>query len=195
MLTLTEATEQTGKSKSTLVRAIKSGKLSAQRNEHGDYRVEPSELFRVYKSVTHHDEPVSAPETQSAVVADLLEMVKTKDSENADLRGDLDDTRQRLQEHREAARSLMSPDEFEAKLKQEAEKLVSEESARLNTEWEMALQERQQEIQAARSESADLRTKRQEELKQSEELRKRLREIESRGLLARLFNRKPTAVG
>jgi hypothetical protein len=145
--------------------------------------------------VTHHDEPASAPETQSAVVADLLEMVKTKDSENADLRGDLDDTRQRLQEHREAARSLMSPDEFEAKLKQEAEKLVSEESARLNTEWEMALQERQQEIQAARSESADLRTKRQEELKQSEELRKRLREIESRGLLARLFNRKPTAVG
>jgi len=49
MLTLTEAAEQTGKSKSTLTRAIKNGGLSAHRNEHGDYRVEPSELFRVYE--------------------------------------------------------------------------------------------------------------------------------------------------
>ena len=195
MLTLTEATEQTGKSKSTLVRAIKSGKLSAQRNEHGDYRVEPSELFRVYKSVTHHDEPASAPETQSAVVADLLEMVKTKDLENADLRGDLDDARQRLHEHREAARALMSPDEFEAKLKQEAERLVTEQREKLNSEWETALEERQQEIAAARNEAAALREKRQEELKQSEALRKQLAEIEQRGFIARLFNRKPTTVG
>ena len=83
MLSLTEASEQTGKSKSTLNRAIKSGKLSAQRNEHGDYRVDPSELFRVFDPV-NHDAPNDSPQDNSGMVADLLDMVKDKDTELGD---------------------------------------------------------------------------------------------------------------
>lgn len=48
-MTLSEATDLTGKSKSTLNRAIKSGDLSAKRSDDGKtYEVEKSELERVY---------------------------------------------------------------------------------------------------------------------------------------------------
>jgi cell division septum initiation protein DivIVA len=186
--------KQTGKSKSTLVRAIKSGKLSAERNENGDYRVEPSELFRVYKSVVHHDEPVGAPEAQSAVVADLLEMMKTRDSENASLRGDLDDTRERLQEHREAARSLMSPDQFSQQLKTavDAERQKAE---RQNEEFLKQISQRKSEVEQARNEAVQLADNLQREADKRSEAESLAKALESRGLISRIFNRKPTIAG
>ena len=48
ILTLAQASAATGKAKSTLLRAIKSGRLSASRNEQGEYLVDVSELSRVY---------------------------------------------------------------------------------------------------------------------------------------------------
>lgn len=47
-LTLQQAANATGKAKSTIQRAIKSGKLSALRNEDGSYSIDTSELNRVY---------------------------------------------------------------------------------------------------------------------------------------------------
>ena len=49
---LGKAAEATGKSKTTIHRAINSGKLSAVRNEQGEYEIDPSELMRVYDIVT-----------------------------------------------------------------------------------------------------------------------------------------------
>ena len=46
--TLGEAAIACGKSKSTLSKAIKSGKISAFKNDHGAFEIEPSELFRLY---------------------------------------------------------------------------------------------------------------------------------------------------
>lgn len=46
--TLGEAAKHTGLSKPTLQRAIKSGKLSASRNEDGSYSIDPAELERAY---------------------------------------------------------------------------------------------------------------------------------------------------
>ena len=46
--TLRQAAELTGKSKSTLTRAIKSGRLSASWSEEGTYAIDPAELARVY---------------------------------------------------------------------------------------------------------------------------------------------------
>lgn len=45
---LREAAEQAGTSKSTIFRAIKAGKLSADRTEDGGFAIDPAELFRVY---------------------------------------------------------------------------------------------------------------------------------------------------
>ncbi len=48
-LSLREAAQQTGTSKSTILRAIQSGRLSATRLDDGGYSIDPSELFRVYE--------------------------------------------------------------------------------------------------------------------------------------------------
>lgn len=50
--TLGEAAKAVGKSKTTLHRAIKSGKFSASKADDGSYVIEPSELHRLYPSVT-----------------------------------------------------------------------------------------------------------------------------------------------
>ena len=47
-LSLREAAEQTGVSKSTVFRAIRAGKLSAARTADGNFEIDPAELFRVY---------------------------------------------------------------------------------------------------------------------------------------------------
>jgi excisionase family DNA binding protein len=47
-LSLREAAEQTGVSKSTIFRAIQSGRMSAARNDDGNFAIDPAELFRVY---------------------------------------------------------------------------------------------------------------------------------------------------
>lgn len=55
ILTLRQAAELTGKSKSTLARAIKSGRLSASRDGEGMYAIDPAELARAYPFVERPD--------------------------------------------------------------------------------------------------------------------------------------------
>ncbi len=45
---LRQAAQQAGTSKSTILRAIQSGRLSATRTDDGGYSINPAELFRVY---------------------------------------------------------------------------------------------------------------------------------------------------
>jgi excisionase family DNA binding protein len=45
---LREAAQEAGTSKSTILRAIQSGRLSAARTDDGGYAIDPSELSRVY---------------------------------------------------------------------------------------------------------------------------------------------------
>lgn len=45
---LSQAAKETGKGKSSIHRAIKSGKLSAQRHEDGTYSIDAAELFRAF---------------------------------------------------------------------------------------------------------------------------------------------------
>jgi excisionase family DNA binding protein len=47
-LSLREAAKEAGTSKSTILRAVKAGRLSATRTDDGGYSIEPAELFRVY---------------------------------------------------------------------------------------------------------------------------------------------------
>jgi excisionase family DNA binding protein len=47
-LSLREAAEQAGTSKSTIWRAIKSGRLSATRTDDGGFAIDPAELFRAF---------------------------------------------------------------------------------------------------------------------------------------------------
>lgn len=51
-LSARQAAKKVGKSVPTITRAIKSGTLSAEKNEKGGYLIDPAELFRVYPEVT-----------------------------------------------------------------------------------------------------------------------------------------------
>ena len=63
--TLGEAARATGKSKATISKAIKSGRLSARKDETGTFHIDPSELHRVYPptvSSEHKETPIRTPE-------------------------------------------------------------------------------------------------------------------------------------
>lgn len=55
-LSLQQAASATGKEKSTISRAIKSGRMSAVITESGTYQIDPAELFRVFPPKTAPDE-------------------------------------------------------------------------------------------------------------------------------------------
>ena len=50
--TIGEAAKATGKTKSTISKAIKSGRISAIKSEGGKYNIDPAELHRVYPPVS-----------------------------------------------------------------------------------------------------------------------------------------------
>lgn len=51
--TLGSAAKATGKSKTTIQRAISKGRISAQKDDSGRYVIEPSELHRIFPLVSH----------------------------------------------------------------------------------------------------------------------------------------------
>ncbi len=68
MHTLATAAKATGLNKSTVLRAIKAGKVSATKDEHGEWQIDPSELHRVYPPVA--DAPArNSAEQRSATLA------------------------------------------------------------------------------------------------------------------------------
>lgn len=101
---LSQAAKETGKGKSSIHRAIKSGRLSAQRHEDGTYSIEAAELFRAFPPALTEPVPVQAPEPHqkppatSSVAEEVLrvrvEMLTTqleREQETvADLRARLD---------------------------------------------------------------------------------------------------------
>lgn len=66
-LSLLDAAKRTGKSKPTILRAIQSGKISAQKDEHGEWQIEPAELFRVYAEASEGaDVPVRETDDETS---------------------------------------------------------------------------------------------------------------------------------
>jgi len=61
MISLSEAADAVGVSRSTMLRAIKKGKISAVRNETGGFEIDLSELCRVWPGAT-----LNRPVTQDA---------------------------------------------------------------------------------------------------------------------------------
>jgi len=89
--TLAQAAETTGKSRSTILRAIQSGRISAARDELTQgWLIEPAELHRLYPVAS--DEASDAPRTSNATreVELLREMLAHKDDVINDLRHRLD---------------------------------------------------------------------------------------------------------
>jgi len=104
--TLGTAAKATGKSKTTIFRAIVKGKISAEKDVHGRWAIDPGELHRVYPAVDSErgDGPSDGEMAQYATGRDtgvlqremdlLREMLADRDRQITDLRGDRDQWRQ-----------------------------------------------------------------------------------------------------
>src|SRR3954466_6102931 len=76
-LSLREAAEQTGTSKSTIFRAIRAGRLSADKDSDGNFAIDPAELFRVYPPKSEEVAParaVNRAEGHDAITLDTVEL-------------------------------------------------------------------------------------------------------------------------
>jgi excisionase family DNA binding protein len=77
-LSLRDAAEQVGVSKSTIFRAIRAGRLSATRDDDGNFRVDASELFRVYEPASKERTAAERVEaravTQDAMASEAVEL-------------------------------------------------------------------------------------------------------------------------
>lgn len=89
--TLGEAAKVTKKSKATISKAIKSGRISAYKDETGTFHMDPSELHRVY--------PLTVSNEQEETVV------------NASVNADIDGTIRELQARLEAAHERLSDKE------------------------------------------------------------------------------------
>ena len=90
--TLGTASQATGCAKSTILRAIKAGRISAVRDDLGQWRIEPAQLFHVFPTLanpdaTPHTGPMEWDTTTDTLVAELRAAI-------ADLRRGQDDLRQ-----------------------------------------------------------------------------------------------------
>jgi hypothetical protein len=65
--TLTEAAQATGKVRSTIFKACKSGKISYVTDDHDEIRIDPAELHRVYPPVSKNVEENVENETEATI--------------------------------------------------------------------------------------------------------------------------------
>lgn len=108
-----QAATATGKSIPTITRAIKKGRISAERLEGGGYAIDPAELHRVFPPVTPdsaappnalgHETPVLGAENKglerlvTTLQEQLRELRAERDETVADLRADRDGWRQQAE--------------------------------------------------------------------------------------------------
>ncbi len=114
--TLKQAADATGKTKPTILRAIQSSKISAKKDEHGEWEIDPAELHRVYQPAqrgdTSTDTRTAARNGEITSESDVLrqelsllrEMLAERDRRVADKDGVIDDLRQRLDTEAEERR-------------------------------------------------------------------------------------------
>lgn len=123
-LTLRQAADMCGRSRSTIHRALKSGKLSGVRSDDGAWSIDPSELARVFPwDVTGHaqrdtteqsvGQPVEQGGEEAAVLRTKVEMLEQQLERERDT---VDDLRRRLDKAEERVYLLSAPKEPQQQL-------------------------------------------------------------------------------
>lgn len=118
-LSASQAAQAVGKSVPTITRAIKSGKLSAERLPQGGYAIDPAELYRVWPAITRKGDELgymSGHETprETSVLEAEIETLRAKiadiqaerERERSQLSETVDDLRSRLDAESAERRAL-----------------------------------------------------------------------------------------
>ena len=110
--TLGTAAKATGKAKSTILRAIKNGTISAARSHDGSYEIEPSELHRVFRPNGAQQAPsneTQPPLENSETLRLRLEILEAERQRERDqLQETIDDLRSRLDRSEERISALLA---------------------------------------------------------------------------------------
>lgn len=110
--TLGIAAKATGKAKSTILRAIKSGVISAHKADDGSYEIDPSELHRVFPSTVA--QPDSSNDTQPheehcetlRLRLEILEAERQRERDQ--MQATIDDLRARLDRSEDRVSGLLT---------------------------------------------------------------------------------------
>lgn len=98
--TLGTASKATGKAKSTILRAIKNGTISAHKSRDGSYEIDPAELHRVFDPVGSQNsliDPEEPPEHGPATLKLRLSILEAeREREREQMQATIDDLRKRL---------------------------------------------------------------------------------------------------
>jgi hypothetical protein len=113
--TLGDAAKATGKSKTTLHRAIKSGKISANKADDGSYSIDPAELHRVFPPATVVTPVIPLQGNESEQLGNTLETLrmqlemleKERERERALLQETIADLREDRDKWRQQATALL----------------------------------------------------------------------------------------
>lgn len=103
--TLGEAAKATGKSKTSIRRALDSGRVSGTKNDLGEWEIEPVELHRVFPLAEHRNGDAEA-EAARPVTAVLQAKLEAAEARIADKDAVIDDLRRRLDLEAEERRKL-----------------------------------------------------------------------------------------
>lgn len=110
---LTQAAQVTGKSRSSIYRAIKSGVISAHRRDDGQFEIDPAELHRVFPPVSMGISDVISETIQETTVdvlkreVELLrEALEREHAHTREIRADMRELADLLREEREERRKL-----------------------------------------------------------------------------------------
>lgn len=110
--TLGTAAKATGKAKSTILRAIKSGSISAFRTESGPYQIDPSELHRVFPPTVA--QPTLSNDTQpredqaTNLRFQMETLITERERERGQMQATIDDLRERLDRSEVRVTALLS---------------------------------------------------------------------------------------
>ena len=116
-LSANEAAKRTGKSVPTITRAIKSGKISAEKTGKGGYLIDPSELFRAFPAITEPNDdtpPMLDSETHERYPHETLslqEKVSSLEAALADAKAERDEWRDQA---KRLAMALPAPEAVES---------------------------------------------------------------------------------
>jgi hypothetical protein len=106
--TVGQAAKATGRSKPTISRAIKTGSISAIKNDDGSYTIDPAELHRVFPSISlsSNDNPEILRSETPALQATLQREIELLWERLADKDTVIEDLRERLDREGEERRRL-----------------------------------------------------------------------------------------
>lgn len=111
--TLGEAAKVTGKSKATISKAIKSGRLSAEKGDTGAFKIDPSELQRVYPITVEGNPKEPSKETvvnseASGLIRELQARLEAIQERLADKEAVITDLKEDRDKWRQQATTLLT---------------------------------------------------------------------------------------